>query len=370
MLDAVRWICSNGEILAGVPDDGAMLAQKGALRLLDQTLLPEKLEYLEISGADLVFDSIKRLVVRGAPAIGCAAALGLAAVMQRSECESGQEFIGECEDIAGYLNSSRPTAVNLEWALNRVVNCVKACFEAGDAGGNVSVLKIELLRAALEILEEDIALCRAIGEFGLELFKGRRKVSVLTHCNAGALATADYGTALSPIYLAHEKNLEPVVYSDETRPLLQGSRLTAWELKNAGVEVITICDNMAGQVMREGKIDMVVTGADRIAANGDSANKIGTYSLAVLAKYHNIPFYIAAPYSTVDFSLKDGGEIPIERRSSEEVRYGFGRMTVPEDVEIYNPAFDVTPAELITGIVTNKGIIYPPFNLEELLNKE
>jgi methylthioribose-1-phosphate isomerase len=292
--------------------------------------------------------------------------LGLSAVMQRNESGSVGEFISTAQSVADFLNLSRPTAVNLEWALKKVINCIKQ--RESDGVDDVVILKAEMLKVALEILEEDIQLCRSIGRFGLEFFDGKKNISVLTHCNAGALATGDYGTALSPIYLAQEVGLDPIVYSDETRPLLQGARLTAWELQKAGIKVITICDSMAGQVMKEGKIDMVITGADRIAANGDSANKIGTYSLAVLAKYHNIPFYIAAPYSTVDCSLKDGSEIPIEQRDAEEIRNFFGRVTVPGNVEVYNPAFDVTPAELITGIITDRCIIYPPFNMKTIVN--
>jgi methylthioribose-1-phosphate isomerase len=365
MIDAVRWKCEDGTVLAGVPQPPERLGQKGALRLIDQTLLPEKLEYITVTDEEEIFDCIKRLVVRGAPAIGCAAALGLAAVMQRKECGDAGGFVAAAEKSAEFLNTSRPTAVNLEWALNKVVRHLKECASSGVC--SISSLRKELLKSALEILEEDIELCRSIGRHGVELFKGRKNLSVLTHCNAGALATGDYGTALSPVYTAFEKGLEPVVYSDETRPLLQGARLTAWELNKAGVKVITICDGMAGQVMKEGKIDIVITGADRIAANGDSANKIGTYSLAVLAGYHNIPFYIAAPYSTVDCSLSSGDEIPIEQRAEEEIKNFFGRRTVPEEVEVYNPAFDVTPAELITGIITDRGILYPPFNLKKII---
>jgi methylthioribose-1-phosphate isomerase len=213
------------------------------------------------------------------------------------------------------------------------------------------------LSEALAILAEDISMCASIGEHGAALLKNG--MGVLTHCNAGALATSDYGTALAPIYIAKEKGVEVTVYSDETRPLLQGSRLTAWELAGAGVKVVTICDNMAAQVMREGKIDLIIVRADRVAANGDAANKIGTYGVAILAKHHNIPFYVAIPYSTIDHSLPDGAGIPIEQREPDEVRRGFGKLTAPEDVEIYNPAFDVTPNDLITGFITENGIVSP-----------
>jgi methylthioribose-1-phosphate isomerase len=324
--------------------------------------------YVETDDRQEIFDCIKRLVVRGAPAIGCAAALGLAAVSQHSGAGNSSEFLCEIRKTADYLSSSRPTAVNLSWALKRVV----ACAEKSVAGGvdRVDRLKEVLLGEALEIVLEDIGMCQAIGQNGLKLI--RRGAGILTHCNAGALATADYGTALSPIYAAHEKGVELKVYSDETRPLLQGSRLTAWELKRAGVDVTTICDNMAAQVMREGKIDLVIVGADRIAANGDTANKIGTYGVAILAKHHKIPFYIAAPYSTVDIAIRDGSGIPIEERGGDEIRRGFGMLTAPSDVSTYNPAFDVTPHQLISGIITERGIIEKPFkaNIMKLLGRK
>jgi len=224
---------------------------------------------------------------------------------------------------------------------------------------SVGNLKMMLLLEALSILEEDISMCRAIGENGVRLLKDG--CGVLTHCNAGALATGDFGTALSPIYAAKEKGLTITVYSDETRPLLQGARLTAWELRKAGVKVVTICDNMAAQVMREGKVQLVIVGADRIAANGDTANKIGTYGVAILAKHHNIPFYVAAPYSTIDISLEDGSQIPIEQRNPDEITTLNGLRISPDKVDVYNPAFDVTPGELIDGIITEKGILKPPF---------
>ena len=334
MIDTVRWMSDSVD---GLP---------GKLRLIDQTKLPEELTYLETDNLEEVYDAIKRLVVRGAPAIGCAGALGLAAVAQHY----GDDFIVRLEADAQYLISSRPTAVNLEWSIRRCIARIKN--ESDQSPNN---LLTTLLTEAKCILEEDMKMCKAIGEHGVVLFK--EGTSVLTHCNAGALATSDYGTALSPIYTAHQNGLLPRVFSGETRPLLQGSRLTAWELNRAGIDVTTICDSMAAQVMREGKIDMVITGADRIASNGDVANKIGTYSVAINAAYHNIPFYVAAPSSTFDLSLADGSGIPIEQRPSEEVSHGFGRQTAPSRVNIYNPAFDVTPASLITGIITEKGII-------------
>ena len=353
MLDAVRWINSSGKIF-DKSESGADLIP-GKLRLIDQTKLPEEFIYLEMDDTEVIFDAILRLVVRGAPAIGCAAALGLASVAQHSLAENREQFLCEVRKIATRLAESRPTAVNLFWALNRCTSKLESCKLS-----NIDELKEFLLIEALNILEEDIAMCRSIGKHGAELIKDG--MGLLTHCNAGALATSDFGTALSPMYVAHNKGIEFTVYSDETRPLLQGSRLTAWELQRGGVDVITICDNMAAQVMKEGKIDMVIVGSDRVSANGDAANKIGTYGVAILAKYHNIPFYVAIPYSTIDAALATGDLIPIEQRDPDEIRRGFGKLTAPADIKVYNPAFDVTPHELITGIITEKGIIYPPFD--------
>lgn len=343
MIDTVRW-----------KSDNAGKLMPGKLRIIDQTLLPEKLVYVETDNLEQIYDSIKRLVVRGAPAIGCAAALGLGAVCQHSNAKSKNEFIVDMNKAADYLAKSRPTAVNLFWALNRCIEKIKST-ELND----VFMLKEQLIQEGINILHEDIKMCRAIGGHGIELIKAG--YGILTHCNAGALATGDYGTALSTIYLAKEKNIDVTVYSDETRPLLQGSRLTAWELQRAGVNVITICDNMAAQVMSEGKINIVIVGADRISANGDAANKIGTLGLAILAKYHKIPFYVAAPHSTIDIELKTGKEIPIEQRNADEIRCGFGKLTAPADVNVYNPAFDVTPNELIDGIITEQGILKAPY---------
>ena len=352
MIDTVRW-----------KSDLAGKLMPGKLRIIDQTCLPEQLVYVETDSAEEIFDCIKKLVVRGAPAIGCAAALGLAATSQHSSAKTKQDFIYEIKNTANYLISSRPTAVNLSWALNRCLRKINSAEEE-----DIFLLKELLIQEGINILNEDIHMCRSIGKNGIDLIK--EGYGILTHCNAGALATGDYGTALSPIYLAKEREMGITVYSDETRPLLQGSRLTAWELKKAGINVITICDNMAAQVMREGKIDLVIVGADRIAANGDTANKIGTYGIAVLAKYHKIPFYIAAPHSTIDISLKTGDEIRIEKRGGNEIRCGFGKLTAPSDVNVYNPAFDVTPHELITGIITESGILRPSFTkkIKEFLN--
>ncbi len=350
MMDSVRWVdadrrihCSYSTKLAG---------DRGCLRLLDQTLLPEQRIYIETADPAVIYDSIKRLVVRGAPAIGCAAALGLAAVARRFEDGTVAEFKSRVRKTADYFASSRPTAVNLFWALNR-------CTSVLEQEQPVEILQDALLETALNILNEDIEMCHAIGRHGAGLLSPG--CGVLTHCNAGALATGDYGTALAPVYAALENGVRVRVYSDETRPLLQGSRLTAWELQQAGVEVTTICDNMAAQGMREGRVQLVIVGADRIAMNGDTANKIGTYGVAILAAYHNIPFYVAAPYSTIDPELEDGSGIPIEQRDPAEVSCGMGKRTAPEGVDIYNPAFDVTPCGLIAGIITEKGILRPPF---------
>jgi len=332
----------------------------GRVRLLDQTRLPAEERYIETDDLEEIRDAIRRLVVRGAPAIGCAAAYGLAAVMQHSRAGSPREFRDEANQAADRLKTARPTAVNLEWAVSR---CLSRLQHLIDRRPDVPVpdLKLALFDEAKRILEEDLELCRAIADHGLVLFGNRRGVSVLTHCNAGALATSGYGTALAPIYRAQESGLAPHVFADETRPLLQGARLTTWELLRAGVAVTLICDDMAAKVMREGRIDLVIVGADRIAANGDTANKIGTYGVAVLARHHGIPFYVAAPYSTIDVRIATGADIPIEERDPDEVRRGFGRLTAPADCPVYNPAFDVTPAELITGIITEHGILRPPY---------
>ena len=359
MLDPVSWQCANGKIVRSYTQE--LDDQGGKLRLIEQTLLPEQLIYVELDDTEAIFDAIKRLVVRGAPAIGCAAAIGLAAIVRKVEFNNAAELIDFAKKNADRLAESRPTAVNLFWALNICMTKLKE-----NSNASVKELKNILLKTGLYILEEDIQMCRSIGIHGKTLLK--EGIGILTHCNAGALATGDYGTALSPMYVAHEAGMNIKVYADETRPLLQGSRLTAWELNQAGIDVTAICDNMAAQVMKEGKIDLVIVGSDRIAANGDAANKIGTYGVAILAKYHNIPFYVAAPYSTFDLELSHGDKIPIEQRQSEEIANGFGRRTAPLDINFYNPAFDVTPNELITGIITEKGIFYPPytFNSEKM----
>ena len=324
----------------------------GHIQLIDQTLLPQRLELLKISDADSLFQAIRTLRVRGAPAIGIAAAMGLVLAVRHTQTTDRDEFLQLLDGKVQYLSSSRPTAVNLSWALGRLRQLVHRHKDA-----SVAQLKLLLLSEAKAIRDEDAATCRAIGQNGLPLITPGS--TVLTHCNAGSLATAEYGTALAPLYSAHQKGIDFSVYADETRPLLQGSRLTAWELAQAGIDVTVICDSVAGHLMSLGRIDLIITGADRIAANGDAANKIGTYSLARLAKAHSIPFYVAAPASTFDLSIPDGSKIPIEQRSADEVTKGFGRATAPDNVKVYSPAFDVTPAELITAIITERKLIQP-----------
>jgi len=325
----------------------------GCAHLIDQTLLPEQLVYIDCTDIETMWDAIKRLAVRGAPAIGIAGAMGAVLGMRDSTAATADEFRRELCQAADYLASSRPTAVNLFWALDRM----KAVVD-NRSNEPVPKLKEMLLAQAIAIVEEDKQICRRIGRNGAELLADGSRV--LTHCNAGGLATADYGTALAVMFAAHEQGKNISVFADETRPLLQGARLTTWELMQAGIDVTLICDNMAGLVMRQGKVDCVIVGADRIAANGDTANKIGTYSVAVLAKHHGIPFYVAAPASTFDLTLESGAGIPIEEREGSEITFGFGKRTAPEGVKTYCPAFDVTPAELITAIITERGVISEP----------
>lgn len=350
--NTVQWLASDGSIHL-TPDAALNEDRGGVLDIIDQTLLPGKFQRIRLSDPESVYDAIKRLAVRGAPAIGCAAALGLAASMRAIDAAAASDWLAYFRKAADRIESSRPTAVNLPWAVER---CRKAVFQA--AGETPDRLNAILLQEALTILKEDIDMCSAIGKNGLSLI--REGMGILTHCNAGALATGGCGTALAPIYAAQEAGLHPRVYSDETRPLLQGARLTAWELSHAGVEVTTICDSMAAQVMREGKADLVIVGADRVAANGDAANKIGTYQLAIAANYHHIPFYVAVPYSTIDRSLADGSGIPIEQRDGSEITTCGGKRISPEKIKVYNPAFDVTPASLITGYITEKGVSAKP----------
>jgi methylthioribose-1-phosphate isomerase len=322
----------------------------GYCEMIDQTLLPGKVEMLAVRDVETMWKAIKRLSVRGAPAIGIAAAYGV--VLGIRDSEDVDEFFGDLKETVDYLATSRPTAVNLFWALKRMSDLAEH-----NRNLRLDELKQRLLAEAEAIREEDAAMCRASGANGAELI--RPGAGVLTHCNAGGLATAQYGTALAPMFTAHDAGVAFNVFVDETRPLLQGARLTTWELMQAGIDTTLITDSMAGHVMREGKIDLVITGADRIAANGDAANKIGTYSVAQLARAHEIPFYVAAPSSTFDMDIPDGSKIPIELRDPDEVTEGFGRRTAPDGVKVYSPAFDVTPADLITAIVTEKGVIQP-----------
>jgi len=324
----------------------------GYLCLIDQTLLPVELTRIDCKDVETVWEAIKMLRVRGAPAIGIAASYGVVVGLQTVDDSDRAAFDSRFNEVADYLATSRPTAVNLFWALDRLRKLV-----ADNDSLSAADMRAKLLAEAKAIHSEDREMCHSIGKYGAGLLE---EVSgVLTHCNAGGLATAEYGTALSVFFTAQDQGHNLHVFVDETRPLLQGARLTAWELMQRDIKATLICDSMAAQVMREGKVQAVVTGADRIAANGDSANKIGTYSIAVLAKAHGIPFYIAAPSSTFDLAIDSGDEIPIEQRASIEITNGFGKQTAPDGVEVYNPAFDVTPAEYIKAIITEKGVIDP-----------
>lgn len=329
-----------------------------SLRLIDQTKLPMERAYIDITDERKMWDAIKRLVVRGAPAIGVSAAFGVYLGVRNADDAS---FASRLDEVCKYLATSRPTAVNLFWALDRIQRVATL-----NGAGSVSQIKQRILDECIEMIVEDNRACRSIGEHGAKLIaslKASKQFNILTHCNAGSLATVQYGTALAPIYVGAEQGMKFHVYSDETRPLLQGSRITAFELKENGIPVTVLCDNMAASLMSEGRIDAVIVGADRIASNGDSANKIGTHGVAILAKHFKIPFFVAAPISTVDYSIESGRQIPIEQRDSREISNGFGRQTAPDDVEFYNPAFDVTPADLIAGIITEKGIATAPYSV-------
>jgi methylthioribose-1-phosphate isomerase len=306
---------------------------------------------IECRDLSTLWEAIRSLRVRGAPALGVAAAMGV--VLGTANADASEEvFFSRLDETCRHLATSRPTAVNLFWAMDRMKSAAQSL-----RGRPVAEIRARLLDEARLIRDEDARMCRAIGEAGQGLI--REGCGVLTHCNAGGLATSEYGTALAPIYVAKERGRRFHVYVDETRPLLQGARLTAWELHEAGIDATVICDSMAAWLMAEAKVDLVVTGADRIALNGDTANKIGTYGLATLAMAHNIPFYVAAPSSTFDRAIADGRAIPIEHRDEREVACGLGRRIVPEGVSCYNPAFDVTPARLIAGFITEQGIIRP-----------
>jgi methylthioribose-1-phosphate isomerase len=326
--------------------------ENGYLKLLDQTLLPHKIRYILCKNTETVYRAIRVLAVRGAPAIGVAAGYGLYLGARSIKAKTPPQFRKSLAKQAQKLISARPTAVNLAWAVNRLSLRVKESKSLG-----VDEIKRLILREAVAIHKEDIAACDKIGKSGAHLIKNG--MGVMTYCNAGSLATAGSGTALAVFYRAKREGKRFKAYAPETRPLLQGARLTAWELKQNKIDVTLLCDNMVGSLMSEGKIDLAITGADRIAANGDAANKIGTYQAALLAYYHKIPFYIAAPLSTFDIKLKSGKEIPIEYRSADEVVSFAGRRVAANGLKVYNPAFDVTPARFIKGFITEKGIIPP-----------
>ena len=335
--------------------------EDGELFLLDQTQLPLAIVGEKQETIEQVSESIKALKVRGAPAIGVAGAYGLLVGIKGDRGLPVDDFMARVESQAAWLGEARPTAVNLKWGLKRMVDFAKEQTVA-----NSQELYDLLLEEAIRIHEEDRELCRMIGVHGAELIKPG--YGILTHCNAGSLATSEYGTATSPMYVAHRNEVPFRVYADETRPLLQGARLTSWELQQGGIDVTLITDNMAAHIMSQGLIDIVITGTDRTASNGDVANKIGTLGVAILAKHFGIPFYVALPYSTIDFDMPEGGGIPIEERDPEEVTNFGARRTAPEGIKVRSPAFDVTPNELVAGLITERGIIRPPF--KENLSKE
>lgn len=344
------------DIGATIIQSVALDDDKDILILLDQTLLPNEKAFLEIKTMKDLWDAIYELKVRGAPAIGIAAAYGLYLGTKESKANTTHELYEDFKKVKEYLASSRPTAVNLFWALDRMeVRFLKEYDKAPED------IKLSLKEEAQLIQKEDEEVCEAIGNYGLSLLQPGW--GLLTHCNAGTIATAKYGTALAPIYLGQSKGYDFKVYADETRPLLQGARLTAWELKEANVDVTLICDNMASIVMQEGKVQAVLVGCDRVASNGDVANKIGTSGVAILAKHYGIPFYVCAPWSTIDLRCKTGQDIHIEQRPSEEVSTKwYEKPMAPEGVKVYNPAFDVTDNSLVTAIITERGIIYPPYS--------
>ncbi|WP_226668443.1 S-methyl-5-thioribose-1-phosphate isomerase [Metabacillus litoralis] len=325
------------------------------ISLLDQQKIPQVTEYLELRSIEDVWEAIQSLKVRGAPAIGITAAFGLALAALQDQSNSIDQFLSNVTKNRDYLASSRPTAVNLVWALDRLTNSLAEVKSINEA-------KTKIVHEAIQVQIEDEEVCRLIGEHALTVFKNGDKV--MTICNAGSIATAKYGTALAPFYLAKEKNIEISVFACETRPVLQGARLTTWELMQADVDVTLITDNMAAHTIKSKNISSIIVGADRIAANGDTANKIGTFNLALLAKAFNIPFYVAAPLSTFDPSISDGNLIPIEERHSEEITTLNGLRIAPEGVKVFNPAFDVTPSDLIAGIITEKGIISGDYQTE------
>jgi methylthioribose-1-phosphate isomerase len=337
----------------------------GQVRLIDQRHLPEAYQISTFKDCEGVARAIREMYIRGAPAIGAAAAFGMALAARNSPATTPEELLTDLQRAAELLRATRPTAVNLSWGIERMLRRAEAAMAAG---ADVKATVHALVREAQNLADEDVDLNQRLGSYGLRVVpQGAR---ILTHCNAGALATVDYGTALGVVRTAHEQGRQIHVFVDETRPRLQGARLTAWELMREGIPMTLIADNAAGHLMRVGQIDLVLVGADRVAANGDVANKIGTYKLAVVAQANGIPFYVAAPTSTVDLSLPTGDDIPIEERPPQEVTHIGGVCIVPEGVRVCNPAFDVTPHRYVTGIITEKGVIYPPWerNLSEAVN--
>lgn len=328
--------------------------KNGKVRYVDQTLLPRRLKFVNCGDVRRLWKAIKRLEVRGAPAIGIAGAFGVVLGIKNSKAKDFKAFYREIVRTCKYLAASRPTAVNLSWALTRMEHT-----SVINRNKPVGRIKKIMLAEALSILREDKIACRRMARYGSSLV--RSGDTILTHCNAGGLATADYGTALGVLFESKKQGKRIHVYADETRPLLQGARLTVWELMHEGIDTTLICDNMAASLMAKGKIDDIFVGADRIASNGDAANKIGTYNLAVLAKYHGVPFYVVAPLSTFDLGIRSGRDIPIEERDGNEVRCLLGKPIAPRGVKVYNPAFDVTPNSLITAIITEKGIFRKPY---------
>ncbi len=327
------------------------------VRLIEQTKLPEKVEYIVTDDYLVMCDAIRRLAVRGAPAIGCAGAYGVAIGALSVRQNDFSAFKSEVHRIMDELRATRPTAVNLFWAIDRMEKVLEGQVDR-------EVTCQALIDEAIEIHREDAGMCRKIGEHGATLLQDG--MTVLTHCNAGSLATGGMGTALAPVYVAHEQGKKIKVFADETRPLLQGARLTSWELQENGVDVTLICDNMAAVVMRKGWINAVIVGSDRIACNGDVANKIGTFTVALAAKHFEIPFYVAAPTSTIDPNLSSGEQIPIEERSDEEVAGFSGVQTAPAGIDVYNPAFDITPNNMVAAIITEQGIHSPPYDFSYL----
>jgi len=349
-----------GQIVEEIMSVSTISWEKGRVKIIDQRQLPHRLVWLYCHNLSSLWRAIKELKVRGAPALGAVAALGLILGIKNSKAKNFKQFSKDLNRAIQYLSSARPTAVNLFWGLKRMR---KVAYEHRNK--SIGGIKNILLKEAFKIMEEDKKVCRHMAIYGASLIKNNDRI--LTHCNAGSLATVDYGTALGVIYKAKEQGKKIMVYADETRPLLQGARLTTWELLRNKIEVTLICDNMAADLMQKRQIDKVLVGADRIASNGDTANKVGSYALAVLAQAHKIPFYVVAPLSTFDLNLKSGKDIPIEQRSREEVTHIFGKRIAPLKIKVYNPAFDVTPNNLISAIITEVGIFRKPY--EKTLRK-